>query len=134
MLQDTDFDKFWAAFPKKRSKGEARRAWMQTASIRPPVTRIINALLVMAASADWQKDRGQFIPYPASWLRAEGWEDVAEVDIVNGKFWWQTVTGVNKKAEELGMKWDAATETYQQFALRIKRFVESSNIIQMRAA
>ena len=26
-------------------------------------------------SAQWLKDSGQFIPYPASWLNAKGWED-----------------------------------------------------------
>jgi hypothetical protein len=29
-------------------------------------------------SADWVKDAGQFIPYPATWLNAKGWED--EID------------------------------------------------------
>ena len=24
---------------------------------------------------DWQKDNGKFIPYPATWLRAERWND-----------------------------------------------------------
>jgi hypothetical protein len=26
-------------------------------------------------SKDWTKDGGQYIPYPATWLRAKGWED-----------------------------------------------------------
>jgi hypothetical protein len=26
-------------------------------------------------SAQWTKDGGQFIPHPASWLRAHGWHD-----------------------------------------------------------
>ncbi len=24
---------------------------------------------------DWIKDKGQFIPFPASWLNSKGWED-----------------------------------------------------------
>lgn len=26
-------------------------------------------------SEDWQKEGGKFIPYPATWLGARGWED-----------------------------------------------------------
>jgi hypothetical protein len=26
-------------------------------------------------SADWTRDGGQFVPYPASWLNAGGWQD-----------------------------------------------------------
>ena len=24
---------------------------------------------------DWQKERGQYIPYPATWLNGKGWDD-----------------------------------------------------------
>ncbi len=27
---------------------------------------------------DWRKDNGKFIPYPATWLNAKGWEDEYE--------------------------------------------------------
>jgi hypothetical protein len=26
-------------------------------------------------SEDWTKEGGQYIPYPATWLNAKGWED-----------------------------------------------------------
>ncbi len=34
---------------------------------------------------DWQKDGGQYIPYPATWLNARGWEDEIEIDPLEGK-------------------------------------------------
>lgn len=101
------FERFWAAYPKKRSKGDAYKAWCATASKRPDTAQIIKALTVLKASQDWMKDGGQFIPYPSTWLRAWGWDDVPEVDlqgVVNGKMWWETVTGVDLKAAEFGVK------------------------------
>ena len=29
---------------------------------------------------DWQKDNGQFIPYPDTWLRNRRWEDEFETE------------------------------------------------------
>lgn len=72
------FEKFYAAYPKKRSKGDAEKAWR---AIRPSdelSERIILALNRAKNSDDWLKEGGKYIPYPASWLRAMGWEDVHE--------------------------------------------------------
>lgn len=107
MTEEQDFERFWAAYPKKRSKGDAFKAWRGTRERRPPVEQMLKALTVLRASADWMKDGGQFIPYPGTWLRAWGWDDVPEVrlqDVVNGKMWWETVTGVNAKAAEHGLR------------------------------
>ena len=40
------------------------------------------AKLREVASAEARKDEGQFIPYPATWLRARGFEDEDHVDVV----------------------------------------------------
>ena len=69
------FERFWAAYPKKKSKGQARRAWDK---LKPGSTMVDQMLLAIERakqSEDWQKDGGQYIPYPATWLNAEGWED-----------------------------------------------------------
>lgn len=65
------FEVFWAAYPKKVAKGDALKAWKQTARKRPVMAELLAAL--ETAKAGWG-DR-QFIPYPASWLRAERWAD-----------------------------------------------------------
>lgn len=70
------FSGFWEVYPRKRSKGQAEKAW---ASLNPDEQlqdRIKNALERATKSEDWRKDQGKFIPYPATWLRAKGWEDV----------------------------------------------------------
>jgi hypothetical protein len=37
--------------------------------------KVLETLAALKASGDWQKDNGQFIPHPASWLNAGGWDD-----------------------------------------------------------
>ena len=69
------FPAFWSAYPKKKNKGDAEKAWK---SIKPSVellTKILEAVEVAKQGDDWRKDGGKYIPYPASWLRAKGWED-----------------------------------------------------------
>lgn len=69
------FARFWEVYPKKRSKGDAEKAFK---SINPPeqlLGAMIAAVERQKLSRDWQKDGGQFIPYPATWLRAKGWEN-----------------------------------------------------------
>jgi hypothetical protein len=86
MTDLADFDTFWACWPKKINKGDARKAWAQTARIRPPIDVIMQAVERGKASVQWHKaDRegvvGAFIPYPATWLRAEGWENVYSIQL-----------------------------------------------------
>lgn len=69
------FTEFWQAYPRKKSKGDAEKAWLKIKPDEQLTARIITAVQRATTSAEWQKDGGQFIPYPASWLRAKGWED-----------------------------------------------------------
>ena len=72
------FAEFWTAYPRKKSKAAAERAW---AKIRPGEelqAEILAALEQAKQSRDWQKEGGQYIPYPATWLNARGWEDELE--------------------------------------------------------
>lgn len=68
-----EFEEFWKRYPRKRNKGDAWKAWKQTKKARPALGRLISA--VDAARDSWREREAEFIPYPASWLRAHGWED-----------------------------------------------------------
>lgn len=70
-----DFQKFWNAYPKKKSKGNAERAWRALGPDEQLIAKILQGIERARKTADWCKEEGQFIPYPASWLRARGWED-----------------------------------------------------------
>jgi len=104
-----DFDAFWKAYPKKVAKADARKAWVQTKDVRPDITTLINAITANCKTESWMKNGGTFIPYPATWLRGERWDDELEVklpDVVNEKPWHETASGIEAKGKELGMSPD----------------------------
>lgn len=72
------FQAFWDAYPKKRSKGDAFKVWKSIKPGEELQARILKSVAEHAASRDWQKAGGKYIPWPAKWLRAEGWEDTIE--------------------------------------------------------
>lgn len=72
------FQEFWQAYPKKRGRDAAHRVWMQK---RPPLPQCLAAIEKLRRTEEWRKDGGQFIPHPANWLAAGGWNDVPEVDL-----------------------------------------------------
>lgn len=69
------FDRFWSAYPKKRSKGDAEKAFKSVKPSEQLVDAMIAAIGRAKTSADWRKDGGQFIPHPATWLRDRRWLD-----------------------------------------------------------
>lgn len=67
-----EFSDFWGMYPRRVAKKDARKAWDK---ITPKLhNQILTALFEW--SRIW-KDRGEieYIPYPASWLNGERWED-----------------------------------------------------------
>jgi hypothetical protein len=102
----TDFDLFWKAYPKKKSKLQALRTWEKLARIRPPIQELLAAITRARKSDQWMKAGGQFIPYPSTWLNDGGWMDEHEVDmpeIVNSKPWHESWPGIQAKGAELGI-------------------------------
>lgn len=73
---DERFAAFWKLHPKKKSKGTAETAWrkMSAADQQAAIDKLPEAI----NSAEWTKDGGKYIPYPASWLNAQGWNDEFE--------------------------------------------------------
>lgn len=81
-VQQKRFDEFWQAYPKRVAKGDAKKAWLKLRPSKELLARIVKAIGEQKKSEQWRRDRGQFIPYPATWLRADRWEDEVEVKIV----------------------------------------------------
>jgi len=72
------FDSFWKAYPRKVGKVKAHQAWKR-AKDKPPITDLIAEVELQSRSVEWQKDGGQFIPHPATWLNRGGWLDEVTV-------------------------------------------------------
>lgn len=70
-----EFETFWKAYPKKKSKGQAEKAWKVLKPSKQLQDRILDAIEQAKTSEDWTKDGGKWIPHPATWLNAKGWED-----------------------------------------------------------
>jgi hypothetical protein len=66
----TDFEKFWEAYPKKKSKGQARKAYAKAVERAPPDQILAAATVLRSMPLD-----KKFIQHPATWLGADGWLD-----------------------------------------------------------
>lgn len=69
------FAEFWSIYPKRKSKADAEQAWLKLKPDAALTRTILNNLKLQMQSADWQKDGGQFVPYPATYIRKRRWED-----------------------------------------------------------
>lgn len=74
-LQEKQFDKFWQAYPKKVSKKQAQKSWKKINPSLELFEKILKALEMVKQTEQWKKDNGKFIPYPATWLNQERWND-----------------------------------------------------------
>lgn len=67
-----DFEIFMKAYPKRKAKADAFKAWKQ---MNPSLEKCLGTIELQRQSHDWTKDNGKYIPYPASWLRGGCWDD-----------------------------------------------------------
>lgn len=69
------FERFWRAYPRQQRKFDAWQMWKSLAPDEALTDRIIAAVRAAAHSKQWQRENGQFIPYPENYLRGRRWED-----------------------------------------------------------
>lgn len=74
----THFEAFWSAYPKKRAKDKALRAWRRLNPDEALCRTMAAALEHAKASREWQKEGGAYIPYPATWINGRRWEDESD--------------------------------------------------------
>lgn len=94
--EDTpEFTEFWNAYPKQKDKTKAREEF---ARVDVPLDVLLSALEIQKRSHDWTKEGGQYIPYPAKWLKGRRWEDSVEVNVQSeGRY-----DNLKRIAEEFG--------------------------------
>lgn len=64
------FDEFWATYPRKTDKGNAKKAWTKAVK-KKPAAQIIAAAAAYAAT----KPEPKFTAHPTTWLNGERWDD-----------------------------------------------------------
>lgn len=76
---DDGFEEFWALYPRKAKKVDAKKAWRSVIRRKVHHTRVIQAARAHAAAWLLEGKEQRFIPYPASWLRAGAYDDIPEL-------------------------------------------------------
>lgn len=69
------FLEFWQAYPRKVGKPVALKAYRRLNPSCSLHAEMMEALEKQKASTQWQKDGGQYIPHPSTWLNQRRWED-----------------------------------------------------------
>lgn len=69
------FEQFWLLYPRKVAKGDARKSWKKIVLHNGLFEKICQQVEAAKQTEQWQRDGGQFIPYPATWLNQSRWED-----------------------------------------------------------
>lgn len=69
------FEAFWLPYPKKAAKDAAARAFAKLAPDEALQAVLVAAVRRQAASEQWRKDGGQFVPNAATWINGRRWED-----------------------------------------------------------
>jgi len=83
MVYADDFLTFWKIYPKKVGKDAAWRAWKSRNGTRPAIAVLVSVIEKQAQSDQWQKENGQFIPNPATWLNQGRWDDEVDVCVMS---------------------------------------------------
>lgn len=69
------FTEFWKAYPNKKAKQAAVKAWKRLKPDRALFNVIMQALEAAKRSDQWSRDGGRYIPHPATWINGQRWED-----------------------------------------------------------
>src|SRR5690349_13399865 len=78
------FADFWKAYPRRIARKPAEKAWSKINASEYP--KIFEAL--PKHKNEWKRDGGKYIPYPATWLNQERWNDELEADLSMGQCHW----------------------------------------------
>lgn len=74
-IWETQFNEFYNQYPKKVKKQDVKKWFQKNKPSNELFSSMLHSLEQFRASKDWQKDGGQFIPYPSTWLNQKRWED-----------------------------------------------------------
>ena len=74
-ISSSNFDQFWAAYPRKVGKADALKKWQKINPDSALIEKIMTAVEVASQSEQWNEAGGKYIPHPATWLNQGRWDD-----------------------------------------------------------
>ena len=80
------FAEFWTAYPNRKAKQDAVKAWLKINPDDELQGSILKAVLTQASGKDWTKDDGAYVPHAATWLNGKRWTDEVEAEDRQGAF------------------------------------------------
>jgi hypothetical protein len=84
---DSLFERFYESYPKKVGKPAALKSFQKCRPSETLLQTMLDALEYQKQSSQWQKDDGQYIPNPSTWLNQERWNDTIEESAPIHKNW-----------------------------------------------
>lgn len=94
---DVQFDAFYAAYPIRKAKGSAIKAWAKLTTAERDLC--LPAITAQVKASHFRGSDGKdYVPHPATWINARRWEDEVtapatpvrkpgEIDMRNVKPW-----------------------------------------------
>ena len=77
-IWEEQFEEFYKKYPKKVKKQDVKKWFKKNKPSSELFSSMINSLEQFRGSKDWLKEKGQYIPYPSTWLNQKRWEDETE--------------------------------------------------------
>lgn len=74
-IWESQFEDFYSKYPKKVKKQDVKKWFKKNKPSSELFSSMMNSLEQFRGSKDWLKDKGQYIPYPSTWLNQKRWED-----------------------------------------------------------
>ena len=74
-MLEAAFDRFWAAYPRKTDKQDAKKAFFRLKPDEALLQTMLAAIEKQKKSAQWAEESGRFIPHASTWLNGCRWED-----------------------------------------------------------
>lgn len=73
--EEQAFNEFWNLYPRKVNKKGCFKSFKNIKNLSTELPLILDAVERFKNSKSWQKDNGQYIPYPTTFINQERWKD-----------------------------------------------------------
>lgn len=122
-----NFNRFWAAYPKKVSVANAEKAWLKLNPDEETVELILKDIrLKVKKYLKWTKDNGAYIEHPATYLNSQNWRDQITPNMLEQTFVYDEDDEDNDPDNSDELKAEIA-EMQRESAEKHKRYTRPAN-------